>query len=485
MRVFETLFLVLFLFSVIGFSLGLLKKRNAGLYSLSFVILAGTLSILFEGYRLQLVPAFFLTTVLLAAALVKEYAPGFKVKNSVKRLGVFFLILFTIPSTLMPLLFPVAQLPAPKGPYLAGTTRMSFIDLSREELFTQASDNRNVPVQVWYPASKAEGKQVAHWISSVEAMSLFTKYRSLPDLFGYFSLVDTHSYLDADVSNAEEKYPVILFSGGGAMFNGQNVIQMEELASQGYIVFAVGHPYEDFACIYPDGSIVSYSEQQRQALSEDTAKAVEVAKQTVADDQSGDFHKAILRNAVINNESLRGWSEDMHFIADKIIEMNDGREKSIFAGKLDVLNMGAFGHSFGGAASGQLCLVDERIKAFINMDGSPFGDAPDREINQPFMILTQGGERKTLIQTGYCDTEKDYTVVKIKGSEHMNFSDLNSLIPAVGKLSGFLGSIRAERQVEIMNHYILDFFDKHLKGKASTLLDAPSSIYPEVTVVQQ
>ncbi|MBP7174609.1 MAG: isoform II [Thermoclostridium sp.] len=486
MRVFETLFLVLLLFSVIGFSLGLLKKRNAGLYVVGFVVLAGFLSILFEGYRLQLVPAFFLTIVLLVATLVKEYAPGIKAKKTMKRFGVFLLILFTIPSLLILLLFPVVQLPAPRGSYPVGTTLMSFIDLSREELFTQAADNRNIPVQVWYPASSnTGGKQVARWISSEEAMGLFTKYRNLPDLLGYFSLVNTHSNLDVDVSDAEDKYPVVLFSGGGAMFNGQNVIQMEELASRGYIVFAVGHPYEDFACIYPDGSIVPYSEQQRQALSEDTAKAVEVAKQTVTDTKSGDFHKAILRNAVINNDSLRGWSEDMHFIADKIIEMNDGREKSIFVGKLDVLNMGAFGHSFGGAASGQLCLEDERIKAFINMDGSPFGDAPDREITQPFMILTQGGEGKTLIQTGYCDTEKNFTVVQINGAEHMNFSDLNSLIPAVGKLSGFLGSIRAQRQVNIMNHYILDFFDKHLKGKASTLLDVPSSIYPEVTVYRQ
>ncbi|NLN65073.1 MAG: hypothetical protein GX144_06650 [Clostridiaceae bacterium] len=170
----------------------------------------------------------------------------------IKGIGLIFLIPLAVLSIALPLLFPVVQLPAPIGSYSVGSTHMSFMDLSREEIFTQTSDNRNVTVQIWYPASNTEGKQVARWISSREAIGLFSKYRNLPDLFGHFTLVKTHSTLNVDVCEAEEQYPVILFSGGGAMFNGQNVIQMEELASRGYIVFAVGHPYEDFACIYPD-----------------------------------------------------------------------------------------------------------------------------------------------------------------------------------------------------------------------------------------
>jgi predicted dienelactone hydrolase len=482
MRIFETLFLVLFLFSIISL---LFKKQKSGLYACTLAVFTGVASMLAEVYRIQIVPAFSLAVILLATDLLKKYKPGIKINRLIKRLCLILFIPLAVLAIALPLLFPVVQLPVPTGSYPVGTTRMSFVDLSREEIFTQQADNRNVPVQIWYPAANTDGKQVARWISSVEAMGLFTKYRNLPDLFGYFTLVKTHSYLNAVVSDAEEKYPVILFSGGGAMFNGQNVIQMEELASQGYIVFAVGHPYEDFTCIYPDGSIVPYSEKQKEELSADTAKAVEIAKRTVTDTESGDFHKAILRNAVINNDSVRIWSQDMGFIADKILEMNDSSEESIFAGKLDVSNIGAFGHSFGGAASGQLCLEDERIKAFINMDGSPFGDAPNRELDQPFMILTHGGDEKYSIQTGYSDSEKGYTMVQIMGAKHMNFSDLNSLIPAVGRLSGFLGNIQKERQIEIMNHYILDFFDMYLKGKPSALLDAPTSIYPEVTVVKQ
>ncbi len=479
MRVFEALFLVLFLFSMISL---LFKKQNPCLYAGGFAILTGVISFLTEGCRIHSIPAFILAIALLLAELAKKAARKKKISKVLRQLGLIFFVPLAVLSIALPLLFPVVQLPAPKGPYPVGTTYMSFMDLSREERLSETNNHRNVPVQVWYPASNTEGKQVARWISSREAIRLFSEYRGLPDLFGHFTLVKTHSSLNADVCEAEKQYPVILFSGGGAMFSGQNVIQMEELASRGYIVYAVGHPYEDFACIYPDETLVPYSEKQKRELSTDTAKAVEAAKQTVADTESGEFHKAILRNAPVNNVSVKNWSKDMQFIADKVFEMNDGSEESIFFGKLDVSNLGAFGHSFGGAASGQLCLEDDRIKAFVNMDGSPFGDAPDKEIDQPFMVLTHGGEEKYSIQTGYSEKEKNYYVVQISGAKHMDFSDLNSLIPAVGRLSGFLGSIPKERQIEIMNHYILDFFNRHLKGMPSTLLDAASSIYPEVTV---
>lgn len=41
---------------------------------------------------------------------------------------------------------------------------------------------------------------------------------------------------------------------------------MEELASEGYVIFAVSHPYVDFAFVYPDGGIVPYSSNLSAAL---------------------------------------------------------------------------------------------------------------------------------------------------------------------------------------------------------------------------
>ncbi len=85
------------------------------------------------------------------------------------------------------------------------------------------------------------------------------------------------------------------------------------------------------------------------------------------------------------------------------------------------------------------------------------------------------------ISKGYSEKENDYTVVKITGAKHMNFSDINSLIPVLGKLTGFLGEIKPQRQTEIMNACIVGFFDSHLKGIPLNL-EQLESVYPEVNV---
>lgn len=114
----------------------------------------------------------------------------------------------------------------------------------------------------------------------------------------------------------------------------------------------------------------------------------------------------------------------------------------MFAGRFDMERLGIFGHSFGGATAGEACLRDSRFKAFINMDGTPFGSAVDNVISQPFMILTTGKDEIKIIRSGYSTDQKNFISVYINESEHMNFSDFNTIIPNIGKLTGLLGKIR-------------------------------------------
>jgi hypothetical protein len=72
-------------------------------------------------------------------------------------------------------------------------------------------------------------------------------------------------------------------------------------------------------------------------------------------------------------------------------------------------------------------------------------------------------------------------MVFINGAEHPNFGDV-SLFAGLLKATGDLGPISGARCVEIQDVYILAFFDRHLKGKDSALLNGPSSDYPEVVL---
>lgn len=493
MRPFEVAFLTLFTISFLN--LVAMKSNKAGIYLSVSAIITCLVSKITEGYRSHIVPALILTALFLVYSSLGTLLHAKKIQYDrnphriLKIATVILLIPVMAVSVALPLLFPVVHLPEADGPYQVGTRLLSFTDPSRHEQLSPVgslkSQNRKIPVQVWYPAADTFGKRTAKWVGSVEAINLFSRYRKLPDLFDQLPLVKTHSFQDTLISDKEDMYPVILFSGGSAMFNGQNVVQMEELASHGYVVFSVGHPYEDFACVYPDGTMIPYNEKRARELSADTANALKIARQAIPDENDPEFSRAILRNAVLSNASVKGWSADMRFVADMVADLDSGKTAGIFKGKLDVSRIGAFGHSFGGAAAGQLCLEDSRIKAFINMDGSPFGDAPDKEIQQPFMILTHGGEEKYNIRNGYSPNESNFIIVQIEGAKHMNFSDFNSLMPVLGRLAGFVGKIGQKRQMEILNSYLLNFFDRYLKDQPAPLLDAPVSKFKEVTVIKR
>ncbi len=65
--------------------------------------------------------------------------------------------------------------------------------------------------------------------------------------------------------------------------------------------------------------------------------------------------------------------------------------------------------------------------------------------------------------------------------EHDNFGDL-AFWPGIEPLksASALGAIDPARSNQIVNAYILAFFDKYLRGKAAPLLDGASAEYKEV-----
>ena len=61
-------------------------------------------------------------------------------------------------STIIPILIPFHDLPAPTGSFSVGTRVFNWEDTSREEWFTEtAGDFRKIVVQVWYPTDAVTG----------------------------------------------------------------------------------------------------------------------------------------------------------------------------------------------------------------------------------------------------------------------------------------------------------------------------------------
>ena len=62
---------------------------------------------------------------------------------------------------------------------------------------------------------------------------------------------------------------------------------------------------------------------------------------------------------------------------------------------------------------------------------------------------------------------------------HVNLTDIPYWSPLLPRL-GVTGPIDAKRAHNIINAYSLAFFNRHLLGRAQTLIDAPVNQYPEV-----
>ncbi len=73
--------------------------------------------------------------------------------------------------------------------------------------------------------------------------------------------------------------------------------------------------------------------------------------------------------------------------------------------------------------------------------------------------------------------------MSVNNAEHNDFTDMTFLLPGVKRIgSDILGKIDGDKQEDIMNEYILSFFNKYLKGIEEPLIDNMRDKYPEVTM---
>jgi dienelactone hydrolase len=455
MRVFETLILVTLFVRFIGYSFPSIRKSRWIDFIPSVTMLLTVMHLALEKYRLQMVPAYGLTLILFLLSIRQLRRGG---QSQAKELPNRVLISLGFPLRMLifaliaslPIIIPVFDLPDPTGPYQIGTTNLYLVDNTRAEIFTpDPDDHREMMVRVWYPAQIMLGGKVAPLMEYP------------PFQFSHLSLVKTHAYQDADVSEVQSTFPVLIFSHGHVGFMEQNLTLMEELASRGYIVCSIAHTYHAIVTAFPDGRIVT-------------------ADATLAND----FLQGKSPPPTIYAEHLRVWTEDTRFLIDELERIQAGERKSLLGGKLDMHRLGVFGQSFGGVTAVKVCTVDNRCQAGISLDsGLPSdytGGASDPPLRQPFMFMLNevaGHYRSSILgllkNTAYA--------VAVQGTTHLDYTDLYLYSPVL-KFTQVLGSIEGNRMVKIINAYAVAFWDEYIKGEMSPLLDGPSPDYPEVTI---
>jgi predicted dienelactone hydrolase len=455
--------------------------------------------LLIEGYRWQMVPAYFLSVLLALFTLTNIQRSILSSKQStlidrkwLRIPGAIASCLLLLIAATFPILFPHLWLPEPSGPYSVGTRNLYLIDTDRPETFTpDPNDHREVCARVWYPAKMpVGGKPVSYVERAKERGRIITRHTPFPSfIFYHLSLVETHSYRDTEILKGQQQFPIIIFSHaywGGIL---QNTVLMEELASHGYVAVSIGHAHETPYFFEIDGTLRAFDPFNKEyQLRSTERKAAKHIEQKIVQTQNRQELELLFRDICAQRpksiESVSIWADDISFTIDELEKMNS--DDGLFAGRLDIDHIGVVGHSMGGTASGQACLTDKRCKAGINMDGIQLGDMLERNLSRPFMFMhhdNAGARNKMLNRIFFEQSEGPSYLVLIRRTRHMNFSDFSLYgYGSIARLSGVIGKIDGKRCMRILSDYVLAFFNKHLKGQDSGLLDGSSPEYPEVEI---
>jgi predicted dienelactone hydrolase len=419
------------------------------------------LHFMIEGYRWQMVPLYALTSLLATSSLRKITGPG-DWSAPASHLTVVLLAL----STALPILLPVPEIPVPTGNYQVGTVIYELTDQARKEIFSGRDEPRRFMVQVWYPGNVDRKEARAPWMmdAHVYAPAIAT-YIHMPSFFlDHLALVEIPAYREIPLAASEEQFPVILFSHGWNGFNAQGTGQALELASHGYVVISAQHTYGAVTTVFPDGTVAPNNPQ---ALPRD------------ADDPNYEIVARVL---------VDQWAGDLSFVLDQFKTFNEDAE-SLFFQALDMERVGVYGHSTGGGAAIQFCGTDPRCKAVLGMD--PFmrpvsAEVIEGGVPQPsfFMFSESWAEitdskNNRLFNQFRPHAGHSLGVIEILGTRHYDFSDLPLLSPIASQL-GLKGPLKGSRVTEIVNSYLLDFFDLTLKDRAPDLLDGSFHDYSEV-----
>jgi len=476
MRSLEMLFIV-FNILIIGWILFAKNKPQRFLligFGVSAIILL--LHGVIEGMRWPLIPAYLVSALPLLIFAVrsirsskKEEKQTARKSSLVKRILLTVLaVTYSAVAVALPILVPVFTFDKPSGPYKIGTVTYDWIDQQRDEVLTSdPNDKRELMVQIWYPAdAKAKGKTEAYHSDIDVFAEGYGKMFNFPSfLFKSLSYVKTHAIENAEISTAEPSYPVLLFSHGLTGNKMQNTFQVEQLVSHGYIVVGIDHTYSSTASVFPDGRV---------------APLIMLDIKSIAD-----LDKA--------NEQ---WVEDASFVLDQVEKLAASDPDQRFTGRMDMNNVGMFGHSYGGATSVQALMNDSRIKAALNMDGALYGERriPEEGLNKPFMMMsadssvenmkktTEGSPidmpKEILPRFDHVTTGGNYWMI-LNGTNHLSFTDMVLFSP----LFQLMQDRDAREVLNLINDYSQDFFDHYLKNQPFRLLEQHIGEQPDFTIL--
>lgn len=319
------------------------------------------------------------------------------------------------------------HIPKLTGPHAVGTLGYEWIDMNRQVTYPSGiTGNRIIGVQFWYPAQTSEGAKLSPY------HTYSTDYRH----------VKTNSYVRAPFSSSVNKAPLIIICPGRGVERFGYTALAEELASQGYIVASIDMPELGYV-YYQDGFVFKPSDQFR------TPRGL----------MAGPYEKV---DEFFEPANQLG-TVDVLFVLQAIEKINVSDPYGILTSKIDVSNIGVFGHSLGGRIAGNVAATDSRVKILITMEGIPPRDVRYKgTLRCPSVMLVSSATypyAKENYQSLIDNRKAPVYIIELFGFGHNSVTDFPMVTP-----SQFKYEVNSNRALVITRELLLDFFNANLKN---------------------
>lgn len=365
-----------------------------------------------------------------AGTVRRPGSPSWRRLFAVVVLLVVALGLSTLGSTLVHL-----RIPSPTGAYGVGRTTTLLVDATRPASVTvDVSGTRQVRLVAWYPATAGTGRPGAYVpdLDTIAAGLAASGELSSLQVAGLGLVGDpAHDDADLDVGVDRDGLPTILLSPGNATNVEFYAALAEDLASHGFVVIGIDHPY--------------------QVAAVDLGSSVAIFPGDPPIDQAQKVIPAKIDERVA----------DIGFVLDRL--ESDAGGLAPLVGHLDLSRIGLLGHSNGGIAAAEAC-ADPRVDACANIDGQLAGGPFSANANpmapaKPFMFLTKETEihpkLAELFEAGGPDTFR----VVIPSATHQAFSDGPTFEPRLLPTAN-----TADAVMTVARGFTLAFFDHEMRG---------------------
>jgi len=316
------------------------------------------------------------------------------------------------------------------GEYKVATHSQILTDYRRLNQFVEASiEPRQIQVRFYYPSHSgtSDDQHERLPVISSEYWDYMVGHQQKNQRklrFDNYHSSEWDIKLNTHVNTTNNSYPVLIFSHGYG-YNPESYSALSaELASRGYIIVSINHTYGANPSKLSDNNLIW-------------------AKPLPKDDPGA---------------YIETWSNDQSFVIDQLTLINNDLD-SIFYQKLNLTNLGVFGHSYGGAAAYHTASNDPRVKALIDIDGTVFG-YEDKYIVQPFaFILSKDHQPKfDYNNAGYFTYQ-----VRFSDFQHASFTDhILWWQWDHGQIDLGFGKVNGLRAIEITTDIVDNFFSHFL-----------------------